>query len=409
MAHVELNLEIPDNLKKGFIFRTPGVVPPNGVYFGFNAVKQVGELAVNLNAQKVILITDKTMVEIGCAAEIRKLLEAQDLEVDLFGEVEPEPHIETLNRIYEMIKKKKYDLVVGLGGGSIMDMSKASATLATNLQDPADLLKKKVIKNPSLKTILIPTTAGTGSEVSCIYLVKMGEEKCTITSPYVFARIAIVDPALTISMPPKVTASTGIDALSHAIECVMNKATNLFYDSIAYGSIDLISKHLLRATDNGNDLEARYYMSMGAMMAMVAFNGTGGGLYAHSLANVLGMFRPTPHGVGCGISLPHTMAFNRRAVEEKLVRVAHAVGEKTDTLLMAKAATQGIERVFKLLKEVKLPVSLKEMGFRYDDLDRMTEICIDTFPRPNNPRIMTKEDVRKMLDAIWEGKVNYNL
>jgi alcohol dehydrogenase class IV len=409
MAQVKLDLEIPENLKKGFVFRTAGIVPPDGIYFGFNAVKKVGELAVNLSAQKVILITDKTMAEIGYAEMVQKLLEAQDLEVDLFGEVEPEPHIETLNRIYEMIRKKKYDLVVGLGGGSTMDISKASATLATNPQTPAELLKKKVITNPSLKTILIPTTAGTGSEVSCIYLVKIGEEKCTITSPYVFARIAIVDPALTLTMPAKVTASTGIDALSHAVECIMNKATNSFLDSIAYGSIELISKYLLRATDNGNDLEARYYMSMGAMMAMAAFNGTGGGLYAHSLANVLGMFRPTPHGVGCGISLPHTMAFNRRAAEGKLIRVARAVGEKTETLSMAKAATQGIERVFKLLKEVKLPVSLKEMGFRYEDLDRMAAICIDTFPRPNNPRIMTKEDVRKMLDAIWEGKVNYGL
>jgi alcohol dehydrogenase class IV len=408
VAHVELDLEIPENLKKGFVFRTVGMLPPEGIYFGFNSVKNVGGLAVNLNAKKVILITGKTMVKIGYAAMVQKLLENEGVAVDIFGEVEPEPHIETVNRAYEMVRKKQYDLVIGLGGGSSMDMSKTIATLATNPQAPVDLLQKKVIKNASLKTILIPTTSGTGSEVSNMFLVKVGEEKCMIVSPYVIARLAIVDPALTISMPPKVTASSGMDALSHAVESVMNKTANPFYDAIAYGGIGLISKYLLRATNKGNDLEARYYMSMGSMMAMVAFNGTGG-LYAHSFSHVLGMYRPTPHGVGCGISLAHTMAFNKPAVAEKLALIARAMDERTDALTRNGAAEKGVKAVFALQKGVKLPISMKDMGFNYADLDKMAVICIDTFPRPNNPRVLTKEGARSVLEAMWEGKVNYDL
>jgi alcohol dehydrogenase class IV len=408
MAHVELGLEIPENLNQEFVFRTVGMLPPEGIYFGFNSIKKVGGLALNLNAKRVILITGKTMVRMGYTIMVQKLLENEGVTVDIFGEVEPEPHIETVNLAYEMIRKKQYDLVIGLGGGSSMDMAKMIATLAANPQVPVDLLRKKVIKNASLKTILIPTTSGTGSEVSNMLLVKVGEEKCMIVSPYVIARMAIVDPALTISMPPKVTASSGMDALSHAVESVMNRTANPFYDSIAYEGIRLISKYLLRATNQGNDFEARYYMSMGSMMAMVAFNGTGG-LYAHSLAHVLGMYRPTPHGVGCGISLAHTMAFNKPAVEEKLALIARAMGGRTDALSRDEAAQKGVEAVFALLKEVQLPVSMRDMGFNYADLDKMAEICINTFPRPNNPRFLTKEGARSVLEAMWEGKVNYDL
>jgi alcohol dehydrogenase class IV len=161
-----------------------------------------------------------------------------------------------------MVKKAKSDLVIGLGGGSAMDMAKMTSILATNEQTPMELMTKKVVAKPALKKILIPTTSGTGSEVSMFFVTSKGHDKYFMGSGYAYPEIAIIDPGLTVSMPPRVTASTGIDALSHAVESLMHKFANPWTDSLGFAGAELIGKYLRRATFNGQDLEARYYMSM---------------------------------------------------------------------------------------------------------------------------------------------------
>jgi alcohol dehydrogenase len=283
-----------------------------------------------------------------------------------------------------------------------MDMAKLTSVVATNPQSPLELMTKKVVSNPTLKKILIPTTSGTGSEVSMFFVASSGKDKYFMGSPYAYPEIAIIDPGLTVSMPPKVTASTGIDALSHAVDSVMNKLANPWYDSLAFGGIELIAKYLRRATFNGQDLEARYYMSMGATTSMISMTGTGG-LYSHSISYVLAMFQPTAHGIGCGVSLPYTMAYNLPVLEDKLALIARAMGERIDSLSSRKAARRAVEMVYELTAEVKMPVSLKEMGFQHEDVYKMAEICISKYPRPNNPRPMSKEDCLALFEAMWEG------
>jgi len=234
------------------------------------------------------------------------------------------------------------------------------------------------------------------------FVASSGKDKYFMGSPYVYPEIAIVDPGLTISMPPKVTASTGIDALSHAVDSIMNKLSNPWYDSLALGGIELIAKYLPRATFNGQDLEARYYMSMGATTSMVSMTGTGG-LYSHSISYVLAMFQPTAHGIGCAVSLPYTMAYNLPVLEDKLALIARAMGERIDSLSPRKAAQRAVEMVYDLTAEVKMPVSLKEMGFQHEDVYKMAEICISKYPRVNNPRPMSKEDCLALFEAMWEG------
>jgi len=382
-----------------------GILPPNGILFGFNTIKKVGEQAKKLGATQTLLVTDETMVQLGYAGLVQESLEKAAINVDTFGRVEAEPHLETADLLFDMTLKKKYNLVIGLGGGSSMDMGKLTSILATNPQPPLELMSKKVVNIPALKKILIPTTSGTGSEVSHWMVASSHKEKYAMATPFAFAEIAIIDPGLTISVPPKITASTGMDALTHAVESLTNKLANPMSDYTGLGSVELISKYLRRATFNPQDLEARYYMSISATLAMMSMGGHGA-LYAHSIANALAMYQPIAHGVGCAVGLPYTMAFNVPVIEERMALIARAMGEKIDSLSTRAAAWRAVEMVYDLMADIKMPMSLKEMGFRHQDLDKMVEFCLTKFPRPNNPRPMSKEEALLLFEAMYEGKLN---
>ncbi|MFQ6078228.1 MAG: iron-containing alcohol dehydrogenase, partial [Thermodesulfobacteriota bacterium] len=306
----------------------------------------------------------------------------------------------------EMVRKTKFDLVVGLGGGSSMDMAKLTSIVATNEQEPFEIMEKKVVNRPALKKILIPTTAGTGSEVSMYLVVSKGRDKYFIGTPNAYAEIAIIDPGLTVSMPPHVTASTGIDALSHAIDGLMHKLANPFFDSLGFAGTELIAKYLRRATFDGEDLEARYYLAMAATLSMMCMNATGA-LYSHSISYSLSMVQPMAHGIGCGMGLPYSMAFNIPMIEEKEARIAQVMGERIESLSTRAAARRAAELVYELMADVKMPVSLKGMGFKREDISKMAEVCITRYPRANNPRPMAKEQCLALFESMWEGKITY--
>lgn len=403
MAAVKLNFNIPSHLQREFFFQTAGIHPPNGILFGFNTVNKVGELAGKLGAKKALLVTDEGIVQVGFADLVREAMEKEGLKVEVFRKVDPEPHIEAADALHEMVHKTDFDLVVGLGGGSSMDMAKLVSIVATNEETPLELMEKKVVTRPPLKKILIPTTAGTGSEVSMFFVVSIGRDKYFMGSPYAYPEVAIIDPGLTVSLPPKITASTGIDALSHAVDSVMNKLANPFYDSFALGGIELIARYLRQATTDGQDLEARYHMAMGATLSMIAMSGTGA-LYSHSVTYTLAMFQPMAHGIGCGISLAHTMAFNLPAIADRLALIARAMGGRTESLSPQASGQKAVEMVHELTADVKMPLSLREVGLNHDEIPKMAEICITRYPRPNNPRSMSREECLSLFESMWEGK-----
>lgn len=406
MAQVQLDFEVPTHLRVEFVFRTTGVHPPNGILFGFNTVRKIGEQAKNLGGKHAILVTDEVMAQLGYVDLVKEAMEKEGLKVEVFAKVDPEPHIETADALYEMVCKTKFDLVVGLGGGSSMDMAKLTSVVATNEQEPFEIMEKKVVNRPALKKILIPTTAGTGSEVSMYLVVSKGRDKYFIGTPYAYAEIAIIDPGLTVSMPPHLTASTGIDALSHAIDGLMHKLANPFFDSLGFAGTELIAKYLRRATFDGEDLEARYYMAMAAALSMMCMNATGA-LYSHSISYSLSMVQPMAHGIGCGMGLPYSMAFNVPMIDEKEARIAQAMGERIESLSTRAAARRAAELVYELMADVKMPVSLKGMGFKREDISKMAEVCITRYPRANNPRPMSKEQCLALFESMWEGKVTY--
>jgi len=406
MTQAGLDFEVPAHLRGEFTFRTTGVQPPNGILFGFNTVRKVGEQAKQLGAKHAILVTDEVMEQLGNVELVKGAMENEGLTVEVFAKVDPEPHIETADALYEMVRKTEFDLVVGLGGGSSMDMAKLTSIVATNEQEPFEIMEKKVVNRPALKKILIPTTAGTGSEVSMYLVVSKGRDKYFIGTPYAYAEIAIIDPGLTVSMPPTLTASTGIDALSHAIDGLMHKLANPFSDSMGFAGTELIAKYLRRATFDGEDMEARYYMAMAATLCMMCMNATGA-LYSHSVSYSLAMVQPMAHGIGCGMGLPYSMAFNVPMIEEKEARITRAMGERIESLSTRAAARRAAELVYELMADVKMPVSLKEMGFKREDVPKMAEVCITRYPRPFNPRPMSKEQCLALFESMWEGKIAY--
>ena len=406
MARAQLDFEIPTYLRGEFVFQTTGIHPPNGILFGFNTVRKVGEQAKELGGKHVILVTDEVMERLGNVELVKGAMENEGLTVEVFAKVDPEPHIETADALYEMVRKTEFDLVVGLGGGSSMDMAKLTSIVATNEQEPFEIMEKKVVNKPALKKILIPTTAGTGSEVSMYLVVSKGRDKYFIGTPYSYAEIAIIDPGLTVSMPPNVTASTGIDALSHAIDGLMHKLANPFSDSFGFAGVELIAKYLRRATFDAQDMEARYYMAMAATLCMMCMNATGA-LYSHSISYVLSMFQPMAHGIGCGIGLSYSMAFNLPMIEEKQARIARAMGERIELLSTRAAAQRAAEMVYELMADVRMPVSLKEIGLKREDIPKMAEVCITRYPRPYNPRPISKEQCLALFESMWEGKITY--
>jgi alcohol dehydrogenase len=219
--------------------------------------------------------------------------------------------------------------------------------------------------------------------------------------------MVIIDPGLTISMPPRITAISGIDALAHAVDALMSKYCNPFFDSLACGAVELIARHLRRAFRDGQDLESRYSMSLAAMMAMMAVDGKGVALYSHSIAYILAAFKPVPHGIGCGVALPYTMGLNLPLIEDRLANVARIMGERAAAVSQRTAAERAVEAVYKLISDVGLPLGLKEMGYRQDDLPQMAEICLQKYRREYNPKALTAEDSLALFQAMWEGKIRY--
>jgi len=398
---------IPVHLSKIIEFKTAGVVPPNKVIFGFQSTNTVGYEAAKYG-DRVMIVSDTTMQSIGVTDSINEILRNHDLEVDLFTSVEPEPHMETVENLYDQCKQSESSVIIGVGGGSVMDVSKLAAQSVGEGNRPIEYVKGSTspIKD-GLPLILIPTTSGTGSEVSPYTVMMIGDRKQFLSSDFYYPDMAIIDPALTITMPSEVTASTGIDALSHAIESIMHQNANDFTYTFARTAIEMISRYLRSAVMNGEDLEARYYMSMAATMAMLALS-TSGGLYAHSVSFVLTKYNPTPHGVGCGLGLPYLMDYNRPLIKEKLIKIAVAFGERTYLYSDEDVAKKSVFSVIDIMKDCRLPVALKDCeGFKEEDLTDMAELMVNDYPRPMNPRKMTYEDAKKYWRNIWFGTFNW--
>src|SRR5699024_3026806 len=246
------------------------------ITFGVNSVYELPKKIKSLKGSKVLLVTDQGIKDSGILDNISDILNDSTLKYEVYTEVDREPDIDTINQIGQLIKKNNFDIVVGIGGGSALDAAKASAVMSNNEGDITDYAGLNKIPNPELPTICIPTTAGTGSEVTIWTVIsdKNNNKKIGVGGEYIAPSLAICDPKLTLSLPSSITASTGMDALTHALESFVNKATQPISEAMSRESMKLISKHLRNATHQKNHLESRSNMLLASTIAATAFNPT---------------------------------------------------------------------------------------------------------------------------------------
>ncbi len=369
---------------------------------GLGYVEKTGEEAKRLGAKNALIVTDKGIVKAGLIEGVTASLESSGIEVEIFDGVDPNPSDKTVERGVNILKDKAYDLLVAIGGGSSIDTAKAIGVMATNPGSFSEYYGVDQFPNPPLPLIAIPTTAGTGSEVGLASMIidSSKKRKSFLKSPLMAPKVAILDAILTKSMPPKLTAQTGGDALSHAIESYGSLHANTLTDTLALKAINLISNNLRQAVANGENLEARYNMLLASSLAGIPMTNAGLGL-DHALAHPLSSRFNVHHGLACSIMLPHVIKYNLIANPTKYARIAAALGEDIEGLSKVEAARKAVEAVKRLLSDIENPQSLGEIGL---DRNLIPTLAEDAFADGNigrNPRKTTKEELAGLYQEAW--------
>jgi alcohol dehydrogenase class IV len=376
---------------------------PGRVVFGVGAVAELVEQVRRLGGSNVFLVTDPGLVKCGVAARVSGLLEGQGIPTVTYAEVEPDPRVETAEACGQAARESGANVVVGLGGGSALDVAKLAALLA---RSPARLLDYAGIGKvpaPGLPVIAIPTTAGTGSEVTPIAVLSdhAAHLKKGIVSEHLVPSVALVDPALAVSLPPRVTAYTGMDALTHCIEAYTNKFAVPLVDALALEGIRRIGGALGRAVNRGDDLGAREDMALGSLYGGLCL-GPVNTAAVHAMAYPLGGTFNVPHGLANTMLLPHVMAFNLPACAERYAVVAQCLGEDVRGLGTTEAAARAIAAVRRLAQETGMNVRLRDMGIPKAAIPEMAAGAVQvTRLMVNNPRLVQEADARQIYLAAF--------
>lgn len=381
---------------------TYSILNAGRIVAGPDSIEQIADIVKEYGASRVLIISDKGVARAGLIERPKALLEAAGIIVSILDDTPPEPEVEQANAIVTAAKNSGCDMVVGIGGGSAMDVAKLTAVLLNNDVTLRELLDKAPIPRRGLPTLMIPTTAGTGSETTpnSIVLVPEDELKVGIVSPKLLPDCVILDPKMTVGLPPAITASTGMDALCHAIECYTSKKGNPFSEMIALKAISLISRSIRRAFNTGTDIDARHDMLLGAMYGGMCI-ATSSTTAVHALAYPLGGKYRIAHGVSNAILLPFVMRFNAVGNEDKFRDVAVAMGLDVDPADSKAATEKFIEAIFELNRDLQIPSDLKRWNITAADLETLVEGAAKvTRLLDNNPRPMDKADIRAIYTQL---------
>lgn len=371
-------------------------MPPVSL-MGIGSYKTVGKQVKALGASKALIVTDKGIVSAGICEKITEILDEEKIKYEIFDGAQPNPTVANVEDGLDVFKKNKCNCIISLGGGSPHDCAKGVGLVASNGGSIKDYEGLDQSKKPMVPLIAVNTTAGTASEMTRFAIITDTDRhvKMAIVDWHTTPTIAINDPLLMVGMPPSLTAATGMDALTHSVEAFVSTAATPITDSNALTAIELISKYLRRAVKDGNDMEARDHMAYAEFLAGMAFNNASLG-YVHAMAHQLGGFYDLPHGVCNAILLPHIEAFNAKAVPERFIPIARAMGEDVDGLTPKKAANVAIKAIKKLSKDIGIPAGVGELGAKEEDFPTLAENAMKDACGVTNPKQPTKEEIIKL-------------
>lgn len=366
------------------------------IIFGNNSGERIGEQVSILGRNAILVTGKKAMKATGLTKRVVQNLHKAEVEVKIFDEVETNPSIQTIDRIAALAREEKMDVVIGLGGGSVLDAAKAAAGIALTAKSVRDFLEgEEKMVSLGLPFVAIPTTAGTGSEVTQNSVITNREKKTksSFRSSYLVARLAIVDPVLTITAPPLLTATTGLDTLTHLLEGYVSIRAWSLTDGLAIYGMELVARNLARAVKKGDDLIAREGMAMASLIGGLVLSNSALGA-VHGLAHPLTARYGISHGMVNGILLSYVMEYNSGVCSEKFARIAQIFGEEP-------SPQKAVESVRNLTEKIGIPLHLREAVAKEIDLPLVAREALPTGSTRYNPRPLEEADLITILKNAY--------
>ena len=376
-------------------------------YHGSGAIKEIVNEVKGRNLKKAFVCSDPDLIKFNVTTKVTNILEESNLEYEIYSNIKPNPTIENVQNGVNAYKKSNADYIIAIGGGSSIDTAKAIGIIINNpeFEDVRSLEGVAPTKNKCVPIIAVPTTAGTAAEVTINYVITDAEKNrkfvCVDTND--IPVVAIVDPDMMESMPKGLTAATGMDALTHAIEGLITRGAWEMSDMFHIKAIELISKHLRGAVENTK--EGREGMALGQYIAGMGFSNVGLGI-VHSMAHPLGALYDTPHGVANAIILPTVMEYNAEVTGDKYKYIAKAMGvENVENMSVEEYRKAAIDAVKKLSSDIGIPSNLKDI-VKVEDIDFLAQSAYDDACRPGNPKETSVEDIAELFKSLVCVKVN---
>lgn len=372
------------------------------VVFGVDSLGEAGFAAIRLGARRPFVVTDPGIIEAGWVTMLLTLLEDEGLTPVLWSDVTTNPKDHEIRRAYELYAERECDVIIAIGGGSCIDAAKGIAILSSNGGDILAYAGVDKVTLPIPPLLMIPTTSGTGADVSqfCIVTDTERHVKLTIMGRALVPDVSITDPRLLTTMPDDLNAATGLDALTHGIEAFVSLAHNPFADTHALNAVGLVCRHLRSTITEPAEMDARAKMAQASLQAGLAFTNAILGA-THAMSHQVGGLLDAPHGVVNGVLLPHVIRYNARATPDRFVDLARSAGIAVDGVPGEDAAEMLAEHVRLLADDVGVPRGLRELGVTDADIDTMAHTALDDACLTTNPREATEAEIRQLFkDAL---------
>lgn len=386
------------------------VILPRVMQVGAEAIKALPSILQSISATKILIITDKTMLQLGYVEQIQTLLIEANIGADVYADTIPEPTVASIDAAVSVAVTGQYDCIIALGGGSAIDSAKAVAILAKYGGEMRDYKFPRIVAEQGIPLIAIPTTAGTGSEVTRFTIITDdsldNDEKMLCVGMGFMPFAALVDYELTLSLPPRITADTGIDALTHAIEAYVSQKANPYSDSQALAAMHLIGPSLRQAYHHGDDRHAREALMLGSTLAGIAFSNASVAL-VHGMSRPIGAFFHVPHGLSNAMLLPIVTEFSMSHARGKYAQCARAIGVASNVDSDEQACRLLVAELHQLNQELSVPTPA-EFGIDKQQfmalLETMSEQAFASGSPANNPRVPDKQQMIRLYQSLWVGQ-----